>query len=186
MRIDPQDFRRTVGQFVTGVTLVTFDDAGEVRAVTANSFTSVSLDPPLVLFCLGKTTSTSRIVHAARGFAVNVLRHDQQELALYFGGGNKANATPPRCEFVPWSPAPRVEDCVAAMGCAMHEIHEGGDHWIIVGRVIGLHAGREGDRPLAFWGGHYGSFHKSGEVVAPDPESIVNPILVRSDRQRDK
>lgn len=133
--------------------------------MTANSFTSLSLNPPLVLFCAGKTTKTGQIVHSAKGFSVNILRHDQEALSTYFAGGWKER-TPPPFRFVPWEGGPRLEGSAAAMGCALHAVHEGGDHWIVVGRVLALHQGTEPRRPLVFFGGRYSILEKSNP--APD------------------
>src|SRR5206468_10112732 len=84
---DRPAFRQTVGQFVTGVTVIVTERDGLIRAMTANSFTSVSLEPPLVLFCVGKNTNTGQVIHSAAGFSVNILCHGQQALSTYFAGG---------------------------------------------------------------------------------------------------
>jgi len=82
--IDRRAFRRTAGQFATGVTVVAFESEGAVRAMTANSFTSLSLEPPLVLICLGRATNAGRHLHVATGFSVNILRSGQEGLSSYF------------------------------------------------------------------------------------------------------
>ena len=84
--MDPRTLRQTLGRFVTGVTVIALESEGEVRAMTANSFTSLSLDPPLVLFCLGKDTKAGRHIRSVSGFAVNILGHNQQDLSSYFAG----------------------------------------------------------------------------------------------------
>jgi flavin reductase (DIM6/NTAB) family NADH-FMN oxidoreductase RutF len=154
MSIDSRLFRQTVGQFVTGVTVIAVEADGSLRAMTANSFTSVSLDPPLVLFCLGKGTKAGQTIRDARGFSVNILRQDQQELSLYFAGAWKGE-TPPRFSFVEWDGGPRLEGCVAALGCQVVAVHEGGDHWIVVGEVVAMHRDDTVVRPLVFYGGRY-------------------------------
>jgi len=111
---DSRRFRHAVGHFVTGVTIVVTEIGGEVWAMTANSFTSPSLDPPLVLFCVGKDTKTGRVIHSAPGFSVNILRHGQQHLSTYFAGGwNEPER--PEFAFVPWVGAPRLEEGAAAL-----------------------------------------------------------------------
>ena len=95
MSIDSRTLRQTVGRFVTGVTVIAIDVEGEIRAMTANSFTSLSLDPPLVLFCLGKDTKAGRHIHSAPGFSVSILREDQRDLSSYFAGGWAPDAIPP-------------------------------------------------------------------------------------------
>jgi 3-hydroxy-9,10-secoandrosta-1,3,5(10)-triene-9,17-dione monooxygenase reductase component len=152
--VDERTFRQTVGQFVTGVTIVATEVEGTVRAMTANSFTSLSLDPPLVLFCLGKTTKAGQLISSIGGFSVNILRHDQQNLSRYFSG-TWNDAQPPAFSFVTWEGGPRLEGCTAALGCQVHAIHDGGDHWIVVGRVIAAYRSPDNGRPLVFFGGRY-------------------------------
>ena len=151
--IDSRTFRQTVGHFATGVTVITTEVDGAIRALTANSFTAVSLDPPLVLFCVGKTTKTGRAIHAVKGFAVNILQRDQQDLSSYFAGG-WTHPLPPAFSFLDWEGGPRLEGCAAAVGCSIHAIHDGGDHWIVVGRVQALHR-TSCPSPLLFHGSRY-------------------------------
>lgn len=152
--IDTKVFRQVAGRFVTGVTVVALEVDGEVRAITANSFTSVSLDPPLVLFCLGKDTKAGHAIHQAHGFSISILQLRQQALSTYFAGAWK-DADPPPFTFITWEGGPRLEGCTAALGCTVHGIHDGGDHWIVVGRVMALHAADGDVSPLAFYSGRY-------------------------------
>src|SRR5262245_56938926 len=154
MQIDPRILRQTVGRFVTGVTVIAMEVDGEIRAMTANSFTSLSLEPPLVLFCLGKDTKAGLMIHSAPGFAVSILSHAQRDLSSYFAGQWRDSAAPP-FTFVTWEGGPRLEGCVAAMGCHIHAIHEGGDHWIVVGQVIATYRDEAAGEPLVFFGGKY-------------------------------
>jgi len=154
MSIDSRTLRQTVGQFVTGVTVISMEIDGQIRAMTANSFTSLSLDPPLVLFCLGKDTRAGLLIHNSPGFAVSILSQAQQDLSSYFAGLWKG-AEPPPFRFVSWEGGPRLDGCVAAMGCRIHAIHEGGDHWIVVGQVIATYRDDEAREPLVFFGGRY-------------------------------
>jgi flavin reductase (DIM6/NTAB) family NADH-FMN oxidoreductase RutF len=153
MSIDPRAFRQTVGQFVTGVTVIAAEVDGAVRAMTANSFTSVSLDPPLVLFCVGKTSHLGRLIHDATGFSVNILRHEQQHLSTYFAGAWRQDAPPP-FTFSPWDGGPLLDGSLAALGCDVETIYEGGDHWIVLGRVLSLYR-NESESPLVFRSGRY-------------------------------
>jgi flavin reductase (DIM6/NTAB) family NADH-FMN oxidoreductase RutF len=153
MQVDQRTMRQTVGRFVTGVTVVAMEVDGEIRAMTANSFTSLSLDPPLVLFCLGKDTKAGLLIHDAPGFAVSILSHNQRDLSSYFAG-MWTGSSPPPFTFVAWEGGPRLEGCVAAMGCRIHAIHEGGDHWIVVGQVVATYRAEEAE-PLVFFGGRY-------------------------------
>jgi flavin reductase (DIM6/NTAB) family NADH-FMN oxidoreductase RutF len=154
MSIDHRTLRHTVGRFVTGVTVVSLEVEGEFRAMTANSFTSLSLDPPLVLFCLGKETKAGQQIHAAHGFAVSILSQEQRDLSSYFAGAWR-EPTPPPFSFTEWEGGPRLDGCVAALGCRIHAIHEGGDHWIVVGEVVATYRLDDGNLPLVFFGGRY-------------------------------
>ena len=154
MAIDPREFRHTVGQFVTGVTVIAADIDGSVRGMTANAFTSLSLDPPLVLFCVAKKAHLGQVIHRADGFSVNVLRQEQQNLSTYFAGGWK-EPEPPPFTFEPWQGGPMLADSGAALGCTVEAIHEGGDHFIVIGRVQAMYRRAEPWAPLVFATGKY-------------------------------
>jgi flavin reductase (DIM6/NTAB) family NADH-FMN oxidoreductase RutF len=160
--IDPHAFRQTVGQFATGVTVVTTLVDGTIRAMTVNSFTGLSLDPPMVLFCVGRATKTGQTIHAATGFAVNVLRREQQDLSTYFAGGWKS-PTPPPFTFLDWEGGPRLEGCAAAIGCGIDTIYEGGDHWIVIGKVLAMHRLTDA-APLIFHSGRYANLGATFEA----------------------
>jgi len=170
---DRRAFRQTVSQFVTGVTVIVTEIDGQIRAMTANSFTSLSLDPPLVLFCVGRTTKTGQVIHSASGFSVNILSHAQQGLSTYFAGGWK-EAQPPPFTFVKWAGAPRLAGCAAAVGCAIESIQEGGDHWIVIGRVLDLHQSDEVHPPLVFYGGRYTTVRAGPHPEATDLSYLIS------------
>jgi flavin reductase (DIM6/NTAB) family NADH-FMN oxidoreductase RutF len=154
MPIDSRAFRQTVGQFATGVTVIATETNGSIRAMTANSFTSLSLDPPLVLFCVGKTAHLSAHLRDATAFSVNILAQSQQDLSTYFAGGWK-QASPPPFAFIGWDGAHRLEGCTASLGCVVETIYEGGDHWIVIGRVLSLYRSEPACQPLLFCAGRY-------------------------------
>jgi len=152
---DSRAFRQAVGQFVTGVTVIAIELDGEIRAMTANSFTSLSLDPPLVLFCLGKQTKAARLIHTAAAFSVNILTEEQLPLSTYFAGAWKDKAAP-AFSFTAWHPgAPRLDGSAVALSCLTQAVHEGGDHWIVVGEVTAIHRADAHRVPLVFYGGRY-------------------------------
>jgi flavin reductase (DIM6/NTAB) family NADH-FMN oxidoreductase RutF len=152
--IDSRAFRSTVGQFATGVTVIATGEPGAIRAMTANAFTSVSLDPPLVLVCVKKNAHLAQALTDASGFSVNILGEDQQALSTYFAGAWK-DAPPPPFSFASWDGLPRLDGCIAALGCAVEVIHQGGDHWIVVGRVHALYRTDPPRQPLLFCSGRY-------------------------------
>jgi len=145
--------RDVMSAYPTGITIVAACDEENVPyGLTVNSFTSVSLDPPLVLVCIGHTaTSHDRLVRTS-AFSVNVLSAGQGEAASRF-------ATEPsegRFDEVTWERSglgsPLIEDSVAWLDCSVHEVLQGGDHSILLGRV---HSARSSDRPaLIFHRGH--------------------------------
>ena len=150
---DGADFRRVLGQFATGVTIITAMDGDEPTGVAANSFTSVSLDPPLVLFCVGRTSSTWPRIERARKFAVNILGEHQEELCQLF-----AQKGADRFGQVEWhlgaGGSPVLHDCLAYLDCEFWAEYDGGDHIIVVGQVLDLGL-TEGAGPLLFFGGKY-------------------------------
>nr|WP_201156434.1 flavin reductase family protein [Rhodobaculum claviforme] len=146
--------RDALGRFATGVTVVTVaSDMGPV-GITANSFTSVSLDPPLVLWCPAR--GSRRFAHFADAahFSIHVLGADQMELSRRFASG------PGTFDAIPETLSPEGVPCLpgvlARFDCALHAAHDGGDHSIVVGRVLRSALGD--GAPLVFAGGGYGRF----------------------------
>lgn len=152
--IDTRELRDALGRFATGITIVTARAPdGKVAGVTANSFCSVSLDPPLVLWCLSKTAPSRAVFAHATHFAVHVLAEDQGHLSAQF-------CKPSRNKFAGvdvtegLGGAPLLEGVVALFECRQENQHDGGDHVIIVGRVERY---RHTDLPpLVF---HTGGYH---------------------------
>lgn len=177
MTLDPRAFRQTIGLFATGVTVVAVDAGGELHGMTANAVSSLSLDPLLVLVCVGKQARLADLLKQTNGFSINILRDDQQALSTFFAGGWK-DAAPPPFRFVPWQGGPRLEGCAAALGCALYRIVEGGDHWIVIGQVMALHQGVEPRHPLLFYGGRYGRLDADVSALAPDLGWVETPVQV--------
>lgn len=152
--IDPLRFRGALGLFATGVTVVTASHptAGLI-GITANSFSSVSLDPPLVLFSIANTARSLSAFLEAPGFCVNVLRKEQRALSARFARQNKDKWTGTAYTAGRFG-APILPDTMAAFDCLHHAQYEGGDHRIIVGRVVDMEHNVEGE-PLLFFGGRY-------------------------------
>jgi flavin reductase (DIM6/NTAB) family NADH-FMN oxidoreductase RutF len=153
------DFRRTMGLFTSGVSVIAAESASGIRAMTANAVSSVSLDPALVLFCPAKTSQLAASLRDRQNFTINFLRRDQEALATYFAGAWKDSHAPP-FRFLESGGAPRLEGSLASLECATSDIVEGGDHWIVVGLVRSSHRGVEPHRPLLFF---KGQFHGLGE-----------------------
>ncbi|EFQ63993.1 p-hydroxyphenylacetate 3-hydroxylase reductase component [Pseudomonas lactucae] len=150
---DPRAFRRALGNFATGVTVVTAADAaGRKVGVTANSFNSVSLDPPLVLWSLDKRSNSHEVFEQASHFAVNVLAADQIDLS-----NNFARPKDDRFAEIEYQPgeggAPVFADCSARFHCENYQQVDGGDHWIMIGKVVAFDD--FGRAPLLYHQGAY-------------------------------
>lgn len=172
--IDPRDYRNIIGVLATGVTVVAAGDGDHLHAMTANAVTSLSLDPPLLLFCVRKEARMVEVLEKAGGFSVNILRDGQQSLSTYFAGG-WTEPGPPPFRFAAWEGSPRLEGCAASIGCVFHDRIEGGDHWIVVGRVVALAQGEEPRRPLLFFAGKYRRLDAES-APAPDLDREPPPI----------
>lgn len=150
-RVDPAEFRRVLGHYPTGVAVVTAAGAEPV-GMAVNSFTSVSLEPPLVSFCAASSSSTWPRIRSAGRFAVNFLHQDQHHLCRQF-----SRSGVDRFEGVGWAPSatgsPLLDGAVAWLDCELEAEHPAGDHVIVVGLVRDM-ACREG-RPIVFWRGAY-------------------------------
>lgn len=133
--IDPIDFRRAASHFITGVTVVTtLDGDGQPVGLTVNSFSTVSLDPPLVLFCLGRDSDTYAAFRGVGGYVVHVLGGDQVELATRFAAKGAD-----RFGGIDWHAnaegLPIIADALARFECDLASVYEGGDHVILLGEV---------------------------------------------------
>ena len=148
-RVDPAAFRRALGRFATGVAVVAArDPRGRRLAMTVNAFTSVSLDPPLVLYCLGRSAFHFSALSAAPAFAVNILGQDQQALSDRFAREAEDGFSDlPTLELATGSPV--LARSLAALDCTRQARHEAGDHLIVVGRVEALYLQDDGERPGA-------------------------------------
>jgi flavin reductase (DIM6/NTAB) family NADH-FMN oxidoreductase RutF len=152
--IDQTTFRRVLGHFATGITIVTGLTADKTPVgLTVNAFTSLSLSPPLVLFCLDKRTASIDAFNKGNGFALNMLNEDQQELSIIFS--TKVEDRFSKVDHVFWDTGvPILNGCIANLECVIDSVHEGGDHLIIVGQVKRLHQSDSGS-PLLYFNGNY-------------------------------
>ncbi len=149
--VDPRAFRDAFGRFATGVALAACRNAkGETLAVTINSLTSVSLDPPLALFCLEKTARTAEAFLAADRFAFSILSAEQREASQRYARAPEAQEG----DFEIWEGAPVLPGALAKMVCAPYDVVGGGDHLILLGRV--LHVAHQAGDPLLYFGGYAG------------------------------
>jgi flavin reductase (DIM6/NTAB) family NADH-FMN oxidoreductase RutF len=138
MPVSGSDFRRAMGQFATGITVVTTLDAeGRPLGLTVNAFTAVSLDPVLVLVCIDNRSETHDGFEASRRFGVSILAEGQEDWShrFAFGGSEKFTVEP---LLAGATGVPLVPGALAHIECRLHSRHPGGDHTIYVGEVVGL------------------------------------------------
>lgn len=152
---DIKDFRRALGKFPTGVTIITGNDSkGEPLGVTASSFNSVSIDPPLVLWSVDKGAFSAAVFQDAEYFAVNVLSKMQVDMSNRFAGRGEDKFKGVSYKKGTYG-SPLFQDCAAQFECKTWKVYEGGDHFIIVGEVLD-YSYTEEHAPLVFAGGSYG------------------------------
>ena len=153
--LDPREFRRALGHFATGVTVVTAEHGGKPFGATISAVSALSAEPPMVLVCLNQNLGTHAAIQQSGRFTINILSDEQGELARTF-------ATPNADKFVnaAWAATPhgpRLPEAIAHLSCRVVQTHEGGTHRIFVGSV--LQATTAADRgPLSYFRGQFGRF----------------------------
>lgn len=148
-----RDFRAALGQFGTGITIVTVATPQGAMGITANSFASVSLDPPLVLWSPSNASKRAAHFISAERYAIHILAKDQHELSAQFA--KTPHAFEPHTYRECENGVPLIEGCLARFECQRHATHDGGDHTIVVGKVerVTVRSGL----PLLFHGGQFGT-----------------------------
>jgi len=154
------DLRQCLGRFATGVTVVTCQGADGPCGITANSFSSVSLEPPLVLWNIAKVSNALQAYLDAGHFAINVLGSDQQTTSVHFAQSDHTLFD--NIEYqTSTQGVPILPDTLACFECRTHQIHDCGDHYIIVGEVEEFRS--NSGKPLLFYGGQYTAIAPSEE-----------------------
>ena len=171
MTIDRMLFRETLGHYPTGVAVVTaIADDGEPAGMVVGTFSSVSLDPPLIAFLPTAGSQSFATIRTSNAFCVNVLASDQEALCRQFATGGSS-----KFDGVSWRPGPLgspvLDEAVSWVECMFEDIREAGDHFIVLGRVHDL-AVQRATLPLLFFQGGYGRFSPGSFVAAPDPELL--------------
>ncbi|MCU0308121.1 MAG: flavin reductase family protein [Thermoleophilia bacterium] len=150
--VDPDAFRDALSRWASGVTVVTARGPEGRVGLTASAFSSLSLHPPLILVCIGHASSAHDVLCAAEGFAVHLLREDQQDVSNRFARSSEDKFAGLEVETGAFG-APLLDDVLARMVCERHDVFDGGDHSILVGRVLG--AETHDATPLLYWRGGY-------------------------------
>jgi flavin reductase (DIM6/NTAB) family NADH-FMN oxidoreductase RutF len=182
-RFDNRELRTAFGSFMTGVTIVTTAGVdGQPRGFTANSFTSVSLEPPLLLICIGKAAASVDVFSRAEGFAVNILSEAQKDTSVLF-----ASKRPDKFEAANWRPGPfgnpLIEGSAAWFDCARYQVIDAGDHIILMGHVQAF--SYSDANPLGYARGHYitlGLEQAAVNAASSASRTVVGAILESDNR----
>jgi 3-hydroxy-9,10-secoandrosta-1,3,5(10)-triene-9,17-dione monooxygenase reductase component len=186
---DPQRFRQVLGQFATGVTVVTSMDDGAPVGFACQAFAALSLEPPMVLFCPSTGSGSWPAIERSGRFCVNVLGEGQREVSQVFGtrGADKFAA-------VEWTRSeqglPVLSGVLSWIDCAIEAVHTAGDHHVVIGRVLDLGTSDD-DRPLIFYRGDYAATDVPAELLSSggpaDPElaGALLETLMSWPRQQD-
>lgn len=177
--VDPIELRRAFGTFVTGVTVVTTRDKdGTPRGMTANSFASVSLDPPLLLICIGKSASSYPIFAEATEFAVNFLHEDQKQLSAAFASKAADKFAGVNTKAIRTG-APVLTDSMTWFDCTVHNMIEAGDHIVLIGQVRA--SGTSPAIPLGFYRGRYVKIDEPIPAGSSMPRGMITGYLIEAD-----
>jgi flavin reductase (DIM6/NTAB) family NADH-FMN oxidoreductase RutF len=156
--IEPADLRHAMGRLPTGVTVVTsVSGTGEPVGTTANAVTSVSLDPPLLLVCFGDASLTLAAIRTHGAFAVNVLGERHSALSAAFARRGAPDAWRAIDHDPGHAGVPRLREALASLECTVEQLLPGGDHVIVLGRVLAVGVGADDQAPLLFYRGGYAS-----------------------------
>jgi 3-hydroxy-9,10-secoandrosta-1,3,5(10)-triene-9,17-dione monooxygenase reductase component len=169
---DPQRFRRVLGHFASGVTVIAGVDDGTPVGFACQAFAALSLEPPLVICCPGKSSATWPRIAATGRFCANILAADQRDLARRFGvSGHDKFAG------IRWTPAPNGTPVLAGVltwaACSVETSYEAGDHYVVVARVTDLGDSIAGE-PLLFYRGRFTLSAQTGEDTPPE---VVDTLL---------
>ena len=150
---DSRAYRDTMGQYCTGVVIVTGNEDGTLVGFAAQSFVSLSLDPPLIAICPARTSTSWPRIRATGHFCINVLADDQEAVSEEFAQSGRA-------ADVPWytnaTTAPILDGAIAYVECALNAEHDAGDHTVVIGRVLAFETLRPAALPLIYFRGEYG------------------------------
>ncbi|MDN3359036.1 flavin reductase family protein [Actinomadura sp. DC4] len=151
----PQEMRRAMGAFASGVTVVAGIDGGEPVGFACQSFASVSLEPPLILFCADHRGRSWPRIRPAGRFNVSVLAEGQDEVCTRFGSGQGRKFEDLAWHASPWG-TPVIEGVLLRVECVVHDVHVAGDHDVVIGRVLAVDAPGEEAQPMIFFRGGFG------------------------------
>lgn len=183
LSVDPTLFREVMGNYPTGVAVVTaIAEDGSPAGMVVGTFSSVSLDPPLIAFFPGRSSASFALIRTARSFCINVLASDQEPLCRQFATGGAS-----KFDGVGWHPgplgAPVLDDAVSWIECTFDDIRDAGDHFVVLGLVHEFAVARA-TLPLLFFQGGYGRFTPGSFIAAPEAELIQAAQFAETIRSR--
>ncbi|NJM06440.1 flavin reductase family protein [Candidatus Gracilibacteria bacterium] len=161
MSIDTREFRQTMGMFATGITVVIAQTSAETHGMTANSFTSVSLDPMLILVCIDRQAHMASVIVEAQRFSISVLGAEHEWLSRHFAGRVRDDS---QVVFGALDGITTLHDAIAALACTIEQVLDGGDHIIVLARVDAIQRDDGTAEPLLYYRGRY-------RQIAP-PETV--------------
>lgn len=162
--IDPQLFRRTLSEFASGVTVITGGTRREPLGFVCQSFSSVSLAPPLVMFCVDHSSRTWPRLRPSGRFCVNILAEDQEDICWRFGSRTGQKFDGLDWDWSVWQ-TPMLRDCLAQIECEIKSVHSEGDHDIVIGRVLHMAPAPVRKRPMLFFRGTFDVDAHSAETM---------------------
>lgn len=171
--VDSRSFRQAMGHFATGVTVITTDGPDGLHAMTANAVTSVSLDPPLILVCVGHSARLSEYLPHGQRFAVNILGDNQEPESRYFSGTRSDSSPTPRFRFEYFHESPTLTGCITTLICDVNQRYSGGDHDIVLGEVRRIQHDHIDRGPLLFYQGRYASLSRSARSHLLEPSEVA-------------
>lgn len=172
-----EEFRNVMGHFASGVTVITADDDGNPVGSTASAFTSLSLDPPMVLVCLNKSSHTAQVIHATKRFGVNIVGEDGPDLAMRF-----AARRDDKFSGLDWHrgahEVPLLDQALASVECSVVEETQGGTHYVFIAaaETATLHPGS----PLAYYRGRFGRVETDDDLHAAQ---LISDRIIADDLQ---
>lgn len=149
MPISSSEFKESLSLWASGVAIVTYRSKSGSGGLTVSSFSSLSLDPPLVLFCLAKSSSAKPYLEEAQAFGINVLGEEGMDVSNKFASSKNKEEVLGHFE-IPGSPSPQLSSSLVFLHCSLYKIFEAGDHWIVVGQVESRVQGKTGNPLLYF------------------------------------
>jgi flavin reductase (DIM6/NTAB) family NADH-FMN oxidoreductase RutF len=167
MVIDRLEYRRAIGAFATGVTVITTRRGEEIHGMTANSLTSVSLDPLLLLICVDRRARMAGLLMEGARFAVNMLSDRQEAISRHFAGRPQPDI---QISFADLDGVPAIPETLSTLACTVEQVHDGGDHTIVVGRVDALTRAPIDLPPLLYFAGRYRQLAPDMHPAAPGAE----------------